>query len=439
MNVKRIYVQKKEGFNIEAKGLLQDLKENLQISNIENLIILNRYDVSNINEENFEKAKNTVFSEPQVDICYEEDYPFSEKDIVFGVEFLPGQFDQRANSLAECLQILTGKTRPEAKSAKIYILQGNINEEEIQKIKKYIINPVDSRECNLEKLKTLELEVNEPDDVQIVEGFINMQDADAKEFYNKYGFAMDLEDLKFCQRYFRDVEKRDPTITEMKMIDTYWSDHCRHTTFLTKLEKLDIDWKLAKDIYEDYMKSRDSVYENKKAKDVSLMDVATIAAKELKKRGYLKELDESEEINACSIKAQILVDGEPEEYLIMFKNETHNHPTEIEPFGGAATCLGGAIRDPLSGRSYVYQAMRVTGCGDPTKSIEETMPNKLPQRKLTNEAARGYSSYGNQIGLATRTSCRNLSSRICSKKIRNRSNSCSNTKQKCCKRKTYTR
>ncbi|MBQ3599627.1 MAG: phosphoribosylformylglycinamidine synthase, partial [Lachnospiraceae bacterium] len=232
-------------------------------------------------------------------------------------------------------------------------------------------------------------------------GFINMTDEDSKKFYEKYGFAMDLEDLKFCQKYFRDVEKRDPSMTEMKMIDTYWSDHCRHTTFLTKLEKVDINWDLANKIYEDYKKSREYVYDNKKAKDICLMDVATIAVKELKKKGMLKDLDESEEINACSIKAEILVDGKPEEYLVMFKNETHNHPTEIEPFGGAATCLGGAIRDPLSGRVYVYQAMRVTGCGDPRTSVKDTMPNKLPQRKLTNEAARGYSSYGNQIGLAT--------------------------------------
>ena len=399
--VKRIYVEKKPEFSVEAKGLLKDLKENLLLENLEDLKIVNRYDVEGINDEIFEKAKNTVFSEPQVDECFEEEYPFAKEDKIFGVEYLPGQFDQRANSLSECLQILTEGERPLAKSAKIYVVKGNINDEELEKIKKYIINPVDSRECTLEKLKTAKDEHPEPKDVAIVEGFIHMTDEDSKKFYDKYGFAMDIEDLKFCQKYFRDVEKRDPTMTEMKMIDTYWSDHCRHTTFLSKLDKVEIDWDLANKIYEDYKKSREYVYDGKKAKDICLMDVATIAVKELKKKGMLKDLDESEEINACSIQAEILVDGKPEEYLIMFKNETHNHPTEIEPFGGAATCLGGAIRDPLSGRVYVYQAMRVTGCGDPRTSVKDTLPNKLPQRKLTNEAARGYSSYGNQIGLAT--------------------------------------
>lgn len=399
--VKRIYVEKKPEFSVEAKGLLKDLKENLLLENLEDLKIVNRYDVEGINDEIFEKAKNTVFSEPQVDECFEEEYPFAKEDKIFGVEYLPGQFDQRANSLSECLQILTEGERPLAKSAKIYVIKGNISTEDLEKIKKYIINPVDSRECTLEKLKTVKDEHPKPKDVAIVEGFIHMTDEDSKKFYDKYGFAMDIEDLKFCQKYFRDVEKRDPTMTEMKMIDTYWSDHCRHTTFLSKLDKVEIDWDLANKIYEDYKKSREYVYDGKKAKDICLMDVATIAVKELKKKGMLKDLDESEEINACSIQAEILVDGKPEEYLIMFKNETHNHPTEIEPFGGAATCLGGAIRDPLSGRVYVYQAMRVTGCGDPRTSVKDTLPNKLPQRKLTNEAARGYSSYGNQIGLAT--------------------------------------
>ena len=399
--VKRIFVQKKEGYDVEAKGVLTDLRENLQISNLENVIILNRYDVEGISEEIFEKAKNTIFSEPQVDICYEEEYKKDEKDTIFGVEFLPGQFDQRANSLSECLQIIAGGERLTAKSAKIYVLKGNLNESDINKIKAYLINPVDSRECSLEKPETLKDEMQEPEDVKIVEGFMTMTDENVKHFYDKYGFAMDIEDLKFCQRYFRDVEKRDPTMTEMKMIDTYWSDHCRHTTFMTKLEVIDIKWDLLEKIFEEYKNSREYVYENKKAKDICLMDIATIAVKELKKKNLLKDLDESEEINACSIKANILVDGKEEEYLIMFKNETHNHPTEIEPFGGAATCLGGAIRDPLSGRVYVYQAMRVTGCGDPRKTVAETLPNKLPQRKLTNEAARGYSSYGNQIGLAT--------------------------------------
>ncbi len=398
--VRRIYVQKKPGFDVEAKGILEDLKENLQIKGLEQVIILNRYDVSGVDEESFNKAKTTVFSEPQVDDYFDETYTFDKNDKVFAVEYLPGQFDQRANSLEECLQIISGGERPTCKSAKVYILKGNLSDEELKTIKNYLINSVDAREASLEKPETLEDKLAEPEDVQVVDGFIHMTEDDTEKFYEKYGFAMDIADLKFCQEYFRDTEKRDPTMTEMKMIDTYWSDHCRHTTFLTRLEEIDIEWDLLKDIYGKYIESRKFVYQDRK-KDISLMDVATIVAKELKKRGVLKNLDESEEINACSIKANIMVDGKEEEYLIMFKNETHNHPTEIEPFGGAATCLGGAIRDPLSGRVYVYQAMRVTGCGDPRQTIEETLPNKLPQRKLTNEAARGYSSYGNQIGLAT--------------------------------------
>ena len=398
--VRRIYVQKKPGFDVEAQGVLDDLKENLQMKGLEKVIILNRYDVSGLDEESYNKAKTTVFSEPQVDDYFDEQYTFSPNDKVFAVEFLPGQFDQRANSLEECLQIISEGKRPNCKSAKVYILKGNISEKELETIKKYLINSVDAREASLEKPKTLEDNLVEPEDVPVVDGFIHMTDDDTEKFYEKYGFAMDIADLKFCQEYFRDEEKRDPTMTEMKMIDTYWSDHCRHTTFLTRLEKIDINWDFLKNVYEKYIESRKFVYQDRK-KDISLMDVATIVAKELKKRGVLKNLDESEEINACSIKANIMVDGKEEEYLIMFKNETHNHPTEIEPFGGAATCLGGAIRDPLSGRVYVYQAMRVTGCGDPRQTIEETLPHKLPQRKLTNEAARGYSSYGNQIGLAT--------------------------------------
>ncbi len=398
--VRRIYVQKKPGFDVEAKGILEDLKENLQVKGLDQVVILNRYDVSGVDEESYNKAKTTVFSEPQVDDYFDETYTFDQNDKVFAVEYLPGQFDQRANSLEECLQIISGGERPTCKSAKVYILKGNLSDEELKTIKNYLINSVDAREASLEKPETLEDKLAEPEDVQVVDGFIHMTDDDTEKFYEKYGFAMDIADLKFCQEYFRDTEKRDPTMTEMKMIDTYWSDHCRHTTFLTRLEEIDIEWDLLKDIYGKYIESRKFVYQDRK-KDISLMDVATIVAKELKKRGVLKNLDESEEINACSIKANIMVDGKEEEYLIMFKNETHNHPTEIEPFGGAATCLGGAIRDPLSGRVYVYQAMRVTGCGDPRQTIEETLPNKLPQRKLTNEAARGYSSYGNQIGLAT--------------------------------------
>lgn len=351
MSVKRIYVQKKPGFDVEAIDLLNDIKENLQMNVLEKIVVLNRYDVEGITQEIFEKAKGTIFSEPQVDHYFVEDYPIEPNTKVFGVEFLPGQFDQRASSLSECLQILAGGKKPISKSAKIYILFGNLSEEEIEKIKKYIINPVDSRECSLDKPESLEEQMEEPQDVAIIEGFINMTDEDSEKFYKKYGFAMDMADLKFCQTYFKETEKRDPTMTEMKMIDTYWSDHCRHTTFLTKLEKIEIDWDLLSSVYEEYIKSREYVYEGRKAKDVCLMDLGTIVAKELKKRGLLKNLDESEEINACSFRAEILVDGTKEEYLIMFKNETHNHPTEIEPFGGAATCLGGCIRDPLSRKS----------------------------------------------------------------------------------------
>ena len=277
--VRRIYVQKRPGFDVEAKGVLSDLQENLQIKGLENVIILNRYDVSGVDDKTYEKAKNTVFSEPQVDICFDEEYNFAKTDKVFGVEFLPGQFDQRANSLVECLQIISGQERPIAKSAKIYILKGKIDELELEKIKKYLINSVDSREASLEKPETLEDEIVEPQDVAVIEGFINMTDEDAQKFYDKYGFAMDLADLKFCQKYFRDTEKRDPTMTEMKMIDTYWSDHCRHTTFLTKLEVIDIKWDLLNKIYNDYIASRKFVYEDRK-KDICLMDVATIAAKE---------------------------------------------------------------------------------------------------------------------------------------------------------------
>jgi len=306
--VKRIFVEKREGVNVEAKEMLDDLRENLGLTNLKGLKILNRYDVEGITEEVFEKAKNTIFSEPQVDICYEEEYELKPGETIFGIEFLPGQFDQRANSLSECLQIITEGERLFARTAKMYVLIGDLSKEEIEKIKKYLINPVDSRECILEKYETLKLDIEEPEDVKVVEGFIREDESELNAFYKKYGFAMDIEDLKFCQRYFRDEEKRDPTMTEMKMIDTYWSDHCRHTTFMTKLETIDIKWDLLEKVFEEYKKSREYVYENKKAKDICLMDIATIAVKELKKKGLLKDLDESEEINACSIKAEIEVD-----------------------------------------------------------------------------------------------------------------------------------
>lgn len=434
--IRRIFVQKKEGFDVEAKNLLNDLKENLKISNLKDLIILNRYDVEDLKEEAFNSAKNTIFSEPQVDIYYEEEFESKFDWKVFAIEALPGQFDQRAEALAECLQILTREERPNVKTAKVYVLIGNLLEEEVEKIKKYIINPVETRKANLEKPETLITDMGSPKDIETVENFINMNANELEEVYKEYGLAMDLADLKFCQDYFKNTEGRNPTITEMRMIDTYWSDHCRHTTFMTKLEVIDIDWELLSKVYNEYIKSREYVYEDKQ-KNICLMDIATITVKELRKKGLLKGLDESEEINACSIKANILVDGKEEEYLIMFKNETHNHPTEIEPFGGAATCLGGAIRDPLSGRSYVYQAMRITGAADPTKSIDETLENKLPQRKIVTTAAAGYSSYGNQIGLTTGQVEEVYHERFCSKKNGIRSSYCSSTLQKCCKRSAY--
>jgi len=339
MGVKRIYVQKKEGFDVEAKRLWEDLSETLRLPNLKGVEILNRYDVENLSEEVLEKAKDVVFSDPQVDDIFIEDYPFNKEDKVFGMESLPGQFDQRSAALSECLGVFLNGQRPVCKFAKIYILKGSLTDGEFEKVKKYLINPVVARLCEMSKPQTIKDNFPEAKDVEIVEGFINMTEEDSRKFYEKYGFAMDLADLKFCQDYFKNVEKRDPTMTEMKMIDTYWSDHCRHTTFLTRLEKIDIKWETLKKVYEEYLSSRDFVYEGRKAKDICFMDIATMTMKELKKRGMLKDLDESEEVNACCIKTTILVDGKEEEYLVMFKNETHNHPTEIEPYGGANTCI----------------------------------------------------------------------------------------------------
>ncbi|AFL99789.1 phosphoribosylformylglycinamidine synthase [Desulfitobacterium dehalogenans ATCC 51507] len=404
--VKRIYVEKKPGFNIEAQGLLQDLQENLGIKGLKELRIINRYDVAGITSEEYAQARTIIFSEPTVDWIYDEELVLSSQDHVFAMEYLPGQYDQRADSAIQCVQILTQKERPEIASAKVVVLKGQITEDELERIKQYCINPVESREAGLEKPETLAFVSELPEDVEIIEGFIGMKKVELEEFYQGAGLAMSLEDLAFCQGYFRDEEKRDPTITEIRVIDTYWSDHCRHTTFFTQLQNISIEeGEFAAPIqkaYEEYMGSRELVYgEKAQSRDVCLMDLAVIGMKELKKKGLLQDLDESDEINACSIVVNVDVDGKSEEWLIMFKNETHNHPTEIEPFGGAATCLGGAIRDPLSGRTYVYQAMRVTGSGDPRTKVEETLPGKLPQRKITTVAAAGYSSYGNQIGLAT--------------------------------------
>ncbi|HOM01718.1 MAG TPA: phosphoribosylformylglycinamidine synthase [Acetivibrio sp.] len=402
--VRRVFVEKKKGFDLEAQRMYRDLKENLRIGGLSGVRIINRYDVEGISDEEYESAKRTIFSEPPVEEVFDETITIDEKDKIVAIEYLPGQYDQRADSASQCIQILTHGERPEVKVAKLVVLQGDVSAKEYEKVKNYLINPVESQEASLIKPETLDVEVNVPEDVKVLDGFIEMNRDQLKDFADSMGFAMSLEDLEFCQKYFRDDEKRNPTVTEIRVIDTYWSDHCRHTTFLTNIENVDIEegrfTAPIKDAYEKYLESRKLVYGDKE-KDICLMDIAVMGMKELKKKGMLKDLDESEEINACSIVVDVDVNGEKEEWLVMFKNETHNHPTEIEPFGGAATCLGGAIRDPLSGRSYVYQAMRVTGSGDPRTAIEDTLPGKLPQRKITTEAAQGYSSYGNQIGLAT--------------------------------------
>lgn len=402
-DVKRVFVEKKLGFNTEALNLLNNFRENLQLENLKNLWILNRYDVSHISSEDFEKAVTNVFSEPNQDYVYLDKIDMSDNKI-FAVEYLPGQYDQRADSAAQCIQIITGKEKPPVKYARVIILAGQLSDEDVQKIKEYYINPVDSREAELEKPLTLDEEYPEPQDVVTVENFTYKSKEEIEDYRKQMGLAMSTEDLLFCQEYFKNTEKRNPTLTEIKVIDTYWSDHCRHTTFSTVINNVSYDdGKIADEIkktFEEYLNSRKYVYQDRN-KDICLMDLATIGAKELKKKGLLNDLEESDEINACSIVINADIDGKNEEWLLMFKNETHNHPTEIEPFGGAATCLGGAIRDPLSGRAYVYQAMRVTGSGDPRQKLKDTLPGKLPQRKISTEAAAGYSSYGNQIGLST--------------------------------------
>ena len=399
--VYRIFVEKREGLDNEARGLLSEAKNLLGISSLENIRLFNRYDAENITEELFNYAVGTVFSEPQLDIASREiDLPGA---VVFAVEALPGQFDQRADSAAQCIQIISQLDRPLIRAAKVYALYGALSEAEIEAFKKYVINPVECREAAMEMPETLAVEHNVPQSVATVTGFIGMDEKALAELLDTLGLAMDLDDLKFLQNYFRDEEQRDPTITEIRVVDTYWSDHCRHTTFSTHFDNVRIDDPAVQAAYERYLAARVEVYGEEKAaaRPQTLMDIATIGAKTLKKRGLLPELDESEEINACSIHVTATVNGEEQDWLLMFKNETHNHPTEIEPFGGAATCIGGCIRDPLSGRAYVHQAMRVTGAGDPRKTLAETLPGKLPQRKICQTAAAGYSSYGNQIGLAT--------------------------------------
>lgn len=404
MSVFRCYSEKKPGFDVEARGLCGQLREQLGIDALEGVRILNRYDADRIAPEVYEAAKTVVFSEPQVDDVYDETFPVPEAPhSVLAVEALPGQFDQRADSCAQCIQLQSGVDRPLIAAAKVYLLMGTLTEGDLDKIRRYLINPVESREASMDKPATLEQEHEAPDSVAVVEGFIGLDEAGLKDLLDSLGLAMDLDDLKFLQAYFRDQEKRDPTITEVRVVDTYWSDHCRHTTFSTHLDDIQIDDPEVKAAYEQYLAARVEVYGEEKAKKrpQTLMDLATIGAKTLKKRGQLPELDESEEINACSIHVPAQVDGQEQDWLLMFKNETHNHPTEIEPFGGAATCIGGCIRDPLSGRVFVHQAMRVTGGGDPRVPLSQTTPGKLPQRKLAATAAAGYSSYGNQIGLAT--------------------------------------
>ena len=393
--VYRIFVEKREGLANEAASLLAEIKDFLKISSITNLRILNRYDAENISSELFETAVKTVFSEPQTDVTYKE--PTLDGNAVFAVEYLPGQFDQRADSAAQCIQLISCGDRPTVRAAKVYVLYGDLTESEIEAIKKYVINPVDSREASLELPETLNIPYDMPDSVAVMEGFTELDESGLKALIDELGLAMDLDDIKFCQQYFVS-EKRNPTITEIRMADTYWSDHCRHTTFLTIIDSVTFEDEIVQKAYDEYLAKKKELG---KTSPICLMDIATLAAKALKADGRLTGLDESDEINACTVKIKVNVDGKEEPWLLLFKNETHNHPTEVEPFGGAATCIGGAIRDPLSGRAYVYGAMRVTGAADPLKPVEETIKGKLPQRKIVTGAAAGYSSYGNQIGLAT--------------------------------------
>ncbi|MHB9938532.1 phosphoribosylformylglycinamidine synthase [Clostridium sporogenes] len=401
--IKTLFVEKKPQFRVESKKILDNFKLSLNMKNIKDVRILNKYNISGISDEEYNLAKYTIFSEKTVDELYEEKFSYDSEDKIFSVEYLPGQYDQRADSAAQCIEILTQKQGAIVKYSKVFVIKGNITKEELEKIKEYCINKVDSREAQLEKPNSLVDVQLEVQSVEVLDGFIDLSEKELKEFLQDRNLAMTFEDLKFCREYFKNEEKRNPTITEIKVIDTYWSDHCRHTTFMTEIEDIKIEEGLysnaIKETYEEYKNIKGFVHAKEKA--TCLMDIATIAAKELRKKGLMEDLDVSPEINACSIVVDAEIDGKTEKWLVMFKNETHNHPTEIEPFGGAATCVGGAIRDPLSGRAYVYQAMRVTGSADPRQNIEDTLEGKLPQKKITTEAAHGYSSYGNQIGLAT--------------------------------------
>ena len=404
-DVIRIFVEKRDGFNVLAKETLWDIRHNLGMKSVTDLRYIVRYDIEGLTKEEYDKAKGIVLSEPNADVIYEETLPVDDGWKVFAMEYLPGQYDQRGDSAEQCIQLLTQGERCKVLTARVIALKGDITDDELKKVEDYLINPVESRLASLEKPETLDMEIPVPENVKRVDGFISFDDSQMNEYYGSMGFAMTLDDLKFCRDYFRDTEHRDPSVTELRVIDTYWSDHCRHTTFLTHLNKIEVEkaalGSVIEEALQEYYDTRDEVYGKDTNRIVSLMDMALIGMKSLKKKGLIPDLDESEEINACSIQAPVTIDGKTEQWLVQFKNETHNHPTEIEPFGGAATCLGGAIRDPLSGRSYVYQAMRVTGSGDPTVAFKDTMHGKLPSRKITTGAAQGYSSYGNQIGLAT--------------------------------------
>jgi len=403
--VRRVFVEKRKGFDVAAQGLLHDLRDNLGMHTLNAVRIINRYDVEGISDDAYRAARMTIFAEPPVDVVYDETVPLNRDDHVFAIEYLPGQYDQRADSTAQCIQLLTHGDRPSVATALLYVCSGTLSDTMFTAIKNYCINAVDSREASLEKPATLAMKATVPADVAIITGMIHMGIRELGILRTSLGLAMQLDDFKFCQEYFKSTEKRDPTLTEVRMLDTYWSDHCRHTTFLTEITDVTIEEGYFSEpvsrAFEAYKASRTFVHGESTVKPVCLMDIALMGMRELRKKGVLYDLDESEEINACSIVVPVEIDGRQDEWLVMFKNETHNHPTEIEPFGGAATCLGGAIRDPLSGRSYVYQAMRVTGAADPRRPVSETLPGKLPQRKLTTQAAHGYSSYGNQIGLAT--------------------------------------
>ena len=404
-SVRRVYVEKKPAFAVQAKDLRHELRKYLGVSGLTGVRVLIRYDVENISDDVFEKACKTVFAEPPVDTLYKESFEMAENARAFSVEFLPGQFDQRADSAVQCVKFLNEEEEPVIRSATTYVIEGEVSNEEFEAIKHHCINPVDSREIGMEKPETLVAKFEEPADVAILDGFQDMPEAELKKRYDSLNLAMTFKDFLHIQNYFKSEEHRDPSMTEIRVLDTYWSDHCRHTTFSTELKNVAFtDGYYREPIegtYQKYLADRAEIFKGREDKFVCLMDLALMAMRKLKKEGKLDDQEESDEINACSIVVPVEIDGKTEEWLVNFKNETHNHPTEIEPFGGAATCLGGAIRDPLSGRTYVYQAMRVTGAADPTVSVKETLKGKLPQKKLVREAAHGYSSYGNQIGLAT--------------------------------------